>query len=108
MGVYYVNSIHLRCYQYAPRSVSVSECSLGFKVIGSKKDCFGAFISNFKEIGINRHVQRRLLLAFVLIRGQTIRLSNMQRRDEVEGAVQEDMRLQMRGHPRMKQSTSTT
>ena len=32
----------------------------------------------------------------------------MQRKDEVEAAVQEDMRLQMRGHPRMKGSTSTT
>jgi len=81
---------------------------LGFNVIGSEKYCFGAFISNFKEIGINRHFQRRLLRAFILIRGQTIRLSNMQRKDEVEEAVQEDMRLQMRGHPRMKQSTSTT
>ena len=81
---------------------------MGFNGIGSEKDCFGAFISNSKEIGISRHVQRRLLLAFVLIRGQTIRLSNMQRKDEVEEAVQEDLRLQMRGHPRMKQSTSTT
>ena len=80
------------------------ECSLGFNGIGSEKDCVGAFISNSKEIGINRHSQRRLLLAFIGIRGQTIRLSNMQRRDELE----EDLRLQMRGHPRMKQSTSTT
>jgi hypothetical protein len=77
---------------------------LGFNVIGSEKYCFGAFISNCKEIGINRHFQRRLLLALIWIRGQT----NMQRKDEVEEAAQKDMRLQMRGHPRMKQSTSTT
>ena len=32
----------------------------------------------------------------------------MQRKDEVEEAVQKDMRLQMRGYPRMKQRTSTT
>ena len=73
---------------------------VGFNVIGSEKDCCGAFISNCKEIGINRHFQRRLLLACIVIRGQT----NMQRKDEVEEAVQKDMRLQMRGHPRMKQS----
>ena len=81
---------------------------MGFNGIGSEKDCCGAFISNCKEIGINRHFQRRLLLAFGLIRGQMIRLSNMQRKDELEEAVQEDLRLQMRGHPHMKQRTSTT